>query len=230
MEFDRKLQALDALMPATYSHPLKKRFWTLVTIGTVLYLVGFRIYFIQSNPVEFIEHTELLSMIFSSPDIIIFVIMITSCFFLYHLGCRYDSLNIQWENLHSVLNSKPNQWSRAEIAVVAECTRLLHAELSEVLKLFSRGYGPMLLFYFTFTFTHTIFDTFIIVMVKNLKVDFGIVPFVFYIQHLINMSTILYASSWAIQKVYYQIFKYIHVFILFLVTDVSFFDNIMSLT
>ncbi|XP_060876175.1 uncharacterized protein LOC132949341 [Metopolophium dirhodum] len=83
--------------------------------------------------------------------------------------------------------------------MLVERIRLLHGELSELLRLFSLGYGPVLLVYFTFTFAHAVLETFLITMNKD-SLKNNIFPYIFYLQHIFNMISIIYVTSWVIEK------------------------------
>lgn len=137
---------------------------------------------------------------FNSPDFIIFVVLITSLYYLSNLGYRFCELNRLWKCLPFGLLALPGGWTNLEITVLVERIRLLHAELSELLKLFSLGYGPILLVYFTFTFAHALLETFFFTIYNDLQND-NILPYIFYLQHLFNMISIIYVTSWVIEKV-----------------------------
>lgn len=86
------------------------------------------------------------------PYVTDFVVIITVCFYLNNLGTRFQTLNEFWKSLPTGLAPMPGEWTHFEIAMSVEGIRLLHAELSELLKMFNRGYGPLLLGYFVCSF------------------------------------------------------------------------------
>jgi len=126
--------------------------------------------------------------------------MITSLYYLSNLGFRFCELNRLWKCLPFGLIALPGGLTTSEITMLVERIRLLHAELSELLRLFSLGYGPVLLMYFTFTFTHALIEIFFITIYREfLGSDYF--PFIFYLQHIFNMISIIYATSWVIEEV-----------------------------
>ncbi|XP_029347436.1 uncharacterized protein LOC107883587 isoform X1 [Acyrthosiphon pisum] len=128
------------------------------------------------------------------------MVMATSYFHLINFGRRFCTLNRLWKLLPSGIVALPGGWSSSELTVVMECIRLLHAELSELLRLFSLGYGPVILIYFTFTFIHALVDIFLIIVFDNSSVKLGILSFVFYIQYIMSTLSILCITSWVIKK------------------------------
>ncbi|CAI6366152.1 unnamed protein product [Macrosiphum euphorbiae] len=126
--------------------------------------------------------------------------MSTSYFYLINLGCRFCILNRLWKLLPPGIVALPDGSSSSEITVLVECIRLLHAELSGLLRLFSLGYGPVILIYFTFAFIHALVDIFLIIILDNSSVKLGILSFVFYIQYIMSTLSILWIASWIIKK------------------------------
>jgi len=137
--------------------------------------------------------------LFHSPDVITFVVMITSLYYLSNLGHRFSELNRLWKCLPFRLIELPGGRTTSEMTMLVERIRLLHAELSELLRLFSLGYGPVLLMYFTFTFTHALIDTFFITIHREFSIDYF--PFIFYLKHIFDMISIIYVTSWVIEEV-----------------------------
>ncbi|CAH1714557.1 unnamed protein product [Aphis gossypii] len=126
--------------------------------------------------------------------------MITSLYYLSNLGHRFCELNRLWKCLPFRLIELPGVRTTSEMTMLVERIRLLHAELSELLRLFSLGYGPVLLMHFTFTFTHALIDTFFITIYREfLGNDYF--PFIFYPIHIFDMISIIYVTSWVIQEV-----------------------------
>jgi len=84
--------------------------------------------------------------------------------------------------------------------MLVERIRLLHSELCELLRLFSLGYGPILLVYFTLTFTHALIETFFFTIYNDL-LGKNILLYILYIQHIFHMMSIVYVTSLVIDKV-----------------------------
>ncbi|CAI6366228.1 unnamed protein product [Macrosiphum euphorbiae] len=127
------------------------------------------------------------------------IILVTSLYYLSNLGYRFCELNRLWKCLPFGLIALPGGLTNSEITILVERIRLLHAELSELLRLFSLGYGPILLIYFTFTFSNALLETFLITIYNDSK-EYSLLPFIFYLQHIFHMTSILYITSWVIEK------------------------------
>lgn len=195
IEFDRKLLSPDPQSsPGVRLVSLSKTFWSVVLAVYAAYYVGFRVYFGSYYTTSFVERTHLIHELFSPPEPVVFTVMATTCFYLRSVGDRFRALDGMWR--HQV--SPPPSLTAAS----AERIRLLHAELSELLRSYSSGYGPVLLVYFAFTFGHAVFETFLLVIViQDTPNRMTVVPFIFFSQHVINMLSVLCVTSWVIEKV-----------------------------
>lgn len=203
IEFDRKLKLFSSLFPAmVQSKPLSKHFWNIIFVGFLIYFAGMRVYISSIFLLPVISLRQLIAVFFLFSDIIYFVIMITMVFHLYNLGYRFRVLNRFWKHLPSGLKiTTPSEWTDSEITVLVESIRLLHAELSEILRLFSLGYGPLLLIFFTLTYMNTTIDMFFIIVIGNYKSKLGYIPYIFYLQYIIYTVSILSITSWVIEEV-----------------------------
>jgi len=186
---------------------LSKTFWIAFVAIFSIYFIGCQLYLILNGIILNLENVHFASLLFHSPDIIIFIVMATSYFHLINLGRRFCILNRLWKLLPPGIVALPGGWSGSEITVIVECIRLSHAELSGLLRLFSLGYGPVILIYFTFTFIHALVDIFLIIVFDNSSVKLGILSFVFYIQYIMSTLSILYITSWVIKKVSYLFYN-----------------------
>jgi len=172
-----------------------------------IYFIGCQLYLIHNGIILNLENVHFASLLFHSPDIIIFIVMATSYFHLINLGQKFCILNRLWKLLPPGIVALPGGWSTSEITMLVECIRLLHAELSGLLRLFSLGYGPVILIYFTFTFIQALIDIFLIIVFDNSSVKLGILSFIFYVQYIMSTTSILYITSWVIKKVSYQFYN-----------------------
>jgi len=204
IEFDRKSFLFHSLLVVEMLS-LSKTFWIAIVAIFSIYFIGCQFYLIFNGIILNLENVHFASLLFHSPDIIIFIVMVTSCFYLSNLGCKFCTLNRLWKRLPSeiVALPLPGDWTSSEITVLVEGIRLLHAELSELLRLFSLGYGPVILIYFTFTFTQALVEVFLIIVFHNSSVKLGILSFVFYTQYIMSTLSILCMTSWVIKKVLY---------------------------
>jgi len=84
--------------------------------------------------------------------IVDFTVIISSFFFLRNLEYRFETLIDFWNCLPVELMAIPGECSNYDIAIMIDGIRLLHAELSDLLRIFSLGYGQILLGYFVFSY------------------------------------------------------------------------------
>ncbi|CAI6356347.1 unnamed protein product [Macrosiphum euphorbiae] len=91
-----------------------------------------------------------------------YVVVISLCFFLQNVYVRFQTLNDLWKCLPADLVPFSDQWTHIEIVILMENTRLLHAELCDLLKMFTLGYGTMLLSFFIFSFNNMLFSVYVV--------------------------------------------------------------------
>lgn len=97
------------------------------------------------------------------PFVIDYVVAISSCFFLQNVYARFQMINDVWRCLPAGLVAVSGRWTHNEIVYVMENTRLLHSELCELLKIFTLSYGPILLGFYTSSFSTMIMCVYIVV-------------------------------------------------------------------
>ncbi|XP_016658059.1 uncharacterized protein LOC107883107 [Acyrthosiphon pisum] len=162
IEFDQKIAPLSShlLIP---QRSWKKIKWDMIIISLFAYFIGFKIvqlYFIplKAISIEFLVH----HILFNIPFLMDYVVVISLCFFLQNIYVRFQTVNDLWKCLPADLVPVSNQWTHIEIVLLMENTRLLHAELCDLLKMFSLGYGPMLLGFFIFSFINMLISVYIV--------------------------------------------------------------------
>lgn len=180
---------------------LSKLFWTSVIAVFIVYFLGFQLLFATKQTFSkfFITHTY--DFLFHSPNMMISLILITSCFYLYNLGNMFCKLNKLWKCLPSGLIDLTGRWDSSEITECVERIRLLHAEVSELLRLFSLSNGRVLLIYFSSCVANNILALFFIIVYKDTTVKLGFVPFVFFVHHIVYIVLVLSITTWVINKV-----------------------------
>ncbi|XP_050427765.1 uncharacterized protein LOC126837859 [Adelges cooleyi] len=146
-----------------------------------------------------LDHT-VTGILFDVPRFTDFVIVANTCFFLGHLGCRFWTLNELWKRLPAILLVKPGCWTKEEVVMLVECCRLLHSNLSNMLRMFSLAYGPVLMVLFMFLLFDMFYNVFIILYVN--VVNIPIIPAVIiFIENFIFIVTLLGIATWTnIQK------------------------------
>jgi len=150
--------------------------------------------------------------------IVEFTVIVSSHFYLQNLEYRFDLLNDFWKCLPAGLIDVPGECSLHDIVMMVNNIRLLHAELSDILRILSMGYGQMLLSYFVFSYIsmlvhlfYTICFTFSMsiennpMMEKILKES---IAFIYYSQNIMfTMSIVTAASRVKVKK--YKYFSYL---------------------
>jgi hypothetical protein len=162
IEFDRKITPLTTnfIIP---QHSLKKKDWDNIYALFVLHSIGFKVLQAYLFPIKSVTIKSLAINLFTPPYIMDIIVTITSCFFLQNLYARFQSLNDLWKCLPPGLVAVPGQWTNIEIVVLMENTRLMHTELCELLIKFTRGYGLLLLGFYTFSFITMLISIYFIV-------------------------------------------------------------------
>ncbi|XP_060862487.1 uncharacterized protein LOC132939372 [Metopolophium dirhodum] len=161
IEFDRKITPLttNLLIP---QRSWTKRHWNTIFTSLFTYFIGFKflqMYFHSFKIRSIVIATQ--RVIFTAPFVMDYVMTITSCFFLQNMYGRFQTLNDLWKCLPADLVPISDQWTHIKIVVFMENMRLLHAELCDLLKMFTLGYGPMLLSFFIFSFINMILSIYL---------------------------------------------------------------------
>lgn len=149
----------------------KKIHWDTIFISILAYFIlfkFFKFYLLHSK----IENIQLLvhHAIFTPPYLMDYVVTITSCFFLQNIYVRFQTLNDIWKCLPADLVAVSDQWTHNEIVGAMENTRLLHSELCELLKMFTLGYGPLLLCFFTSSFLCMLLSFYFVINIGSIIV------------------------------------------------------------
>uniref|UniRef100_A0A2S2PP43 Gustatory receptor n=1 Tax=Schizaphis graminum TaxID=13262 RepID=A0A2S2PP43_SCHGA len=140
---------------------------------------------------------------FIDPSFLEMVIVIGGCFYIRSVASRFCALNDAWKRLPQDLEEIPGEWTQSEITMSIECLRLLHADLCEIIKVFSLGYGMILLGYITLSFISLLMFTFMYFAVNYPSFDLSfksIIVWCFPLIHsycqysIFHMSIVVYAS------------------------------------
>ncbi|XP_026819975.1 uncharacterized protein LOC113558677 isoform X3 [Rhopalosiphum maidis] len=132
-----------------------------------------------------------------------FTLIVSSYFYLRNLENRFETLNDLWRCLPEGLLAVPDECSEYDIVIMVDNIRTLHAVLSDILRIFSRGYGQMLLAYFVLTYIDTLCNIFYIVCFKYSSEDHQTlkkvlketVPFILSLKNIIFTMSIITAAS-----------------------------------
>lgn len=175
------------------------------------YFFGYYLFDLYFWPPQSLNITTLLIFFFEMPYITDYVVLITVCYYLSNLACRFQILNEFWKCLPAGLAPVPDKWTHFDIAMSVEHIRLLHAQLSELLKTFDSGFGPLLLCFFVCSFIDMIY-VFYLMLYHEFITDDGFIDSVlkylavhiFNVQVLIFTISIAATASWINAKVSFK--------------------------
>lgn len=183
-------------------HSLNKKGWNKIYISLFLYFIVFKILQEYCFPIKSVNINTLIISLFTPPYIMDYIVTISLCFFLQNLYVRFQSLNDLWKCLPPKLVAVPGQWTNIEIVDLMENTRLMHTELCELLNYFTRGYGPLLLGFYTFSFITMLIGIYFIVndgslsTISSVEKHRVLIPFLVHLQLFAFMvSIIIFVSS-----------------------------------
>ncbi|KAE9539588.1 hypothetical protein AGLY_004840 [Aphis glycines] len=162
IEFDRKLTPFSTRL-LSKQRSFSKRQWDIVLISFFLFYVVYTLLHCYMRPTKSIDIHTLAFILFVPPFLLDYVITSSLCYFLHNLHTRFWTLNDLWKCLPAELAVDHNQWTHIEIVLFMEKIRLLNSELCELLKKFTIGFGPLLLAFFTFSFSCLLIGSFIMV-------------------------------------------------------------------
>jgi len=124
-------------------------------------------------------------------------VIFSSYFFLQQLEYRFQTLNDSWEYLLPGFLSVPEELTHSVTRMTLDKIRLFHAELSDLLRIFSVGFGKMLLGFFVFSFINMILSFYYsIIPPKNVLKEFNFDSyFIEFIPYLLNLQNIMWTLS-----------------------------------
>lgn len=194
--FDRKL--LKFPLQADYRSP-SIVFWYVIIAVYFFFYVVIHVYLFDLLSIKHNVMNHILEMIFCVPRVMDFIITIIPCFYLSHLGCRFGILNAIWRGLLADSEDKPAKKTNTETAILVESLRLLHAELSDLLRTFNTSHGPIILISFLFFVMDLLGDLYYIMFFQEYVI--GITSFLQFMQHLIFITCTLRTATWTNEKV-----------------------------
>jgi len=210
IKFDQKLTSLPTHLQA-HQRQLNKQYWNRIFTCATLYYIALTLLYVYLWPVKILDFTIIIMCFVRIGFIVEFTVIVSSHFYLQNLEYRFELLNDFWKCLPAGLLDVPGECSLHDIAMMVDNIRLLHAELSDILRIFSMGYGQMLLGYFVFSYINTLVCLFYTIcfkfsiseennpmMEKILKES---VQFIYYLQNIIFTMSIVTAASRVNDKV-----------------------------
>jgi hypothetical protein len=218
VEYDRKHKTFSPEL-LLYKRSPSKTCWNIILLSFFIYFIGYEtcVFFLWRP--KSLDLSVIPIYLFSMPNIIDFTILIVVCFFLSNIGFRFLALNNFWRCLPVDLAPISGEWSHSEIVILIENIRLLHAELSEILKIFNLGYGPLLLGYFVGSFIDLMYVFYLMIYhefkLPNRSLTEKIIKYlplhIFNIQIIVFIIFIVVAASWIhdmVQKIFIILHHY----------------------
>jgi len=177
----------------------------MIYISLFIYFIVFKFIYLYLFPINSVKSAH--DALFNPPFIMHYAITISSCFFLQNIYVRFQILNDFWKCLPEDLVDVTGQWTHTEIVELMEHTRLLHSELCELLNMFTLGYGPLLLCFFSTSFINLIVTVYLIVNNKALSIisttilEGILIPLVIHAQIITFLMSIIIFVSFINEKV-----------------------------
>jgi len=112
-------------------------------------------------PPKTIDFPTIAFHLFMDPNMLDMVVVNAACIFIHSVASRFCALNDGWKRLPVGLLATSGEWTQSEITMSMESIRLLHADLCEIINVFSLGYGMVLLGYFTLSFISLLMFTYL---------------------------------------------------------------------
>lgn len=137
------------------------------------------------------------------PFLIDFVIVIISCFYLNTLYYRFKLLNNLWLSIPYGVIAVYNEMTHFETVMLMEDIRLLHSDLSELLKLFNMCCGSLLLGFYVLGYICMVYCYLFFNFYDSSHIRLSLienilrnsVPFILIFQNIILMMCIIVAAS-----------------------------------
>lgn len=203
-----------------YQQSISKKYWNIFLVFIFVYFIMIQVYvisFFAPTDIRF----AIITIIFYPPFLIDFAVIILSCYYLINLECRFQTLNNVWQCLPTGLVAISGSYTYSEITVMLENIRLLHADLCELLRIFSLGFGQILLGYFVISYINMVYQYFLMVSYKFVTSTFNpitnvmrnLLPYIMNVQQIMFIMFIIVISTRIIEKVRAALYK-IHIILL----------------
>ncbi|XP_026804660.1 uncharacterized protein LOC113548139 [Rhopalosiphum maidis] len=209
IEFDENISLLSpAVILNERKWFLSKTNWNYILISFFVYFIGFEVYAVYIWPPKDVNIYIIIVYFFGVPYITDYVVFITVFFYLVNIAYRFQTINNYWKFLPAGLVATSSEWAHHEIVMLIENIRMLHAKLSEILKIFNLGYGLLLLHFFVFNFIDMMYLFYTMIkhefLSPNVSFIEGIIHnlplYIFKLQIVISIMLIIVATSWIKEK------------------------------
>jgi len=201
IEYDQKLTSLPTFLLIRHISP-KNIYWNISFIIVLFYYIAISSVFLYLWPPKTIDVFNVAVYFIRLEFIVNVAVMFCSYFFLQQLEYRFQVLNNAWTHLLPRFLSNSGDSTHFITGMTLDKIRLLHAELSDLLIIFSDGFGKILLGYFIFCYYDIILGfTFNFFLFDQPDIIAQILPYIFNVQNIILILSILIAASNVHEKV-----------------------------
>jgi len=160
IEYDQKLTSLPKFFLIRQISP-KIIYWNIIFIITLIYYITITSVFLYLWPPKTIDFTTIAVYNIIRLELIVDVsVLLCSYFFLQQLEYRFQVLNNTWAHLLPRFHSNSGDCTYFITGMTRDKVRLLQAELSDLLRIFSDGYRKVLLGYFMYWYCNMVLGFF----------------------------------------------------------------------
>ncbi|XP_022160561.1 uncharacterized protein LOC111029308, partial [Myzus persicae] len=208
IEYDQKLTSLPRFL-LIRQHLPKKSYWNIILIFTLIFYIAFTLQIVYLVPPKTIFRTW--QCCFRMEFVLDVAVIFSSYFFLQQLEYRFQMLNDSWEYLRPGFPAVPDDLTQSITEITLDNIRLLHAELSDLLRIFSMGYGKMLLGFFVFNYINMLVGFYYNIIhpmnyITDEKFNFhnfftNSLPYISSLQNIVFILSIIVAASRVHDKV-----------------------------
>lgn len=165
IEFDQNLTSLPTYLQ-THRRQYNKKCFNIIFTCTSLYYIAITLFLMYLYRIKKIYINIIFIYFVRLSFIVDFTVVVSSYFYLQNLQYRFEILNDVWKCLPAGLLAVPGKCSHYDLAMMVDNIRLLHAQLSDILRILNLGYGQMLLGYFVFSYINLLIYSFFTIYFK----------------------------------------------------------------
>ncbi|KAL5243655.1 hypothetical protein ACI65C_011065, partial [Semiaphis heraclei] len=208
VEYDQKLTSLPRFLLIHQQTP-KKNYWNSLLIFTIIYYIAFTFMCVLLWPPKTIKIVVITMYFFRLDFIMDITVFFFTFFFLQQLKYKFQTLNDSWRYLVPGFLDVHGELTHSITGMTLDKIRLLHAELSDLLRLFSITFGQIILGFFVFSYIDILLKFYYCINVENLKTEKfifsnflrDIMFHILYLQNVIMVLGIIIAASHVHEKV-----------------------------
>ncbi|XP_060869014.1 uncharacterized protein LOC132943887 [Metopolophium dirhodum] len=204
IEYDQTVTSLPRFLMIRQLSPTKS-YWNIIFMFTSIYYFTITILLVHLWPPKTIDIYSIGQMFIRIEFVVDVTVIFSTYFFLQQLEHRFQTLNDSWEYLLPGFLATPGDLTQFITGMTLDKIRLLHAELSDLLRIFSVGYGKILIGFFVFSYINILICFYYIFLsptndLVNNEFNFNnltvkCLPYIFSLQNVIFILSIIIAAS-----------------------------------